>query len=127
MNSDHRPQTSNLRPQTSAGGRSQFTTDDSHRQAQQDYLWNIIRKLSQYHFYGNPRDESERGLVVARLTVARDGRLIDAVVAKSSGFPGLDRAVLDTVRRASPFPPLPADLAADSYTFIVPINYTQQR
>jgi periplasmic protein TonB len=102
-------------------------TDYSHRQAQQDYLWNIIRKLSQYHFYGNPQDESERGLVVARLIVARDGRLIDAAVAKSSGFPGLDRAVLDTVRRASPFPPLPADLAADSYTFIVPINYTQQR
>jgi protein TonB len=102
-------------------------TDYSHRQAQQDYLWHMIRKLSQYHFYGNSRDESERGLVVARLTVARDGRLLDAAVAKSSGFPGLDRAVIDTVRRASPFPPLPADLAADSYTFIVPINYTQQR
>jgi periplasmic protein TonB len=102
------------------------TTDSSHRQAQQDYLWQIIRRLSQVHFYGASRDESERGLVVARLTVARDGRLVGVAVARPSGFPNLDRAVLDTVRRASPFPPLPADLAVDNYSFIVPISYAQQ-
>jgi protein TonB len=102
-------------------------TDDSHRQAQQDYLWQIIRKLSQFHFYGQAGRDSERGLMVARLTVARDGRLVDASVASSSGFPNLDRAVIDTVRRASPFPPLPADLAVDRLSFVVPINYTQQR
>ena len=102
-------------------------TDYSQMQAQQDYLWLIIRKLSQYHFYGQTGAQSERGLVVARLTVARDGRLLDASVARSSGFPNLDRAVLDTVRRASPFPPLPADLSVNSLSFVVPINYTQQR
>jgi protein TonB len=83
--------------------------------------------LSQVHFYGASRDESEHGLVVARLTVARDGRLVGVAVARPSGFPNLDRAVLDTVRRASPFPPLPADLAVDNYSFIVPISYAQQR
>ena len=102
-------------------------TDDSQRQARQDYLWQIVGKLSQYRFYGQPLPEGERGLVVARMIVARDGRLIDASVAGSSGFPNLDRAVIDTVRRASPFPPLPADLAVDSLSFVVPIAYTQQR
>jgi hypothetical protein len=34
---------------------------------------------------------------------------------------------MDTIRRASPFAPLPAELAADSHTFIVPINYAQER
>jgi len=103
------------------------TTDHSHRQAQQDYLWQIIRKLSQVHFYGASRDEIERGLVVTRLTVARDGRLVGVAVTRPSGFPNLDRAVLDTVRRASPFPPLPTDFAVDNYSFIVPISYAQQR
>jgi periplasmic protein TonB len=65
--------------------------------------------------------------VVTRLTVARDGRLVGVAVARPSGFPNLDRAVLDTVRRASPFPPLPADLGVDNQSFIVPISYTQQR
>jgi periplasmic protein TonB len=100
---------------------------DYSLKAQQDYLWQIIRKLSQYRFYGRSGEDSERGLVVTQLTVGRDGRLLNAAVARSSGFPTLDRAVLDTVRRASPFPPLPADLAQDSYTFVVPINYTQER
>ncbi|MPZ34790.1 MAG: TonB family protein, partial [Rhodospirillales bacterium] len=44
-----------------------------------------------------------------------------------SGSPALDRGVMDTIRKASPFAPLPAELAADSHTFIVPINYAQER
>jgi TonB family protein len=98
-------------------------TDYSSQPAQRDYLWQIIRKLSQSRFYPQSREESERGVVVARLTVARDGRLIDVSLAKSSGFPRLDRSVMDTIRKASPFAPLPAEIGVDSHTFIVPINY----
>ena len=48
-------------------------------------------------------------------------------MARPSGSPNLDRGVMETIRKASPFAPLPAELAADSHTFIVPINYTQER
>jgi protein TonB len=49
-------------------------------------------------------------------------------LVKSSGSATLDGAVLDTIRRASPFPPLPADLAGGGpQSFIVPINYTRDR
>lgn len=99
----------------------------SDRRAQQDYLWQIVRRLSQGRFYESSSRSNEQGVVVARITIARDGRLIDAAVARSSGFANLDRSVIDTVRRASPFPPFPADSAVDSATFIVPINYTQDR
>jgi hypothetical protein len=34
---------------------------------------------------------------------------------------------VDSIRRASPFAPLPAELTADRHTFIVPINYAQER
>ena len=102
-------------------------TSYSAHQAQQDYLLQIVRKLSQARFYPTTRDERERGLVVARLTIGRDGRLVDLTLARPSGSPALDRGVIDTIRKASPFAPLPADLAADSHTFIVPINYAQER
>lgn len=100
-------------------------TDYSNHQAQQDYLWKIVRKLSQYRFYSN--EESGGGLVIARLTIGRDGRLLDLSLTKSSGIANLDRQVMETIRRASPFSPLPDTIAADRYAFIVPVNYTRER
>jgi protein TonB len=98
----------------------------SDQRAQQDYVLQVVRRLSQ-RFYSQSREPSERGVVVTRLTVARDGRLIDLALVKGSGFPGLDQSVLDAVRKAQPFPPLPAEFASNSFTFIVPINYAQER
>jgi protein TonB len=102
-------------------------TSYSAHQAQQDYLLQVVRKLSQARFTPATREERERGLVVARLTIGRDGRLIGVALARPSGSPNLDRGVMDTIRKASPFAPLPAELAADSHTFIVPIDYTRER
>jgi protein TonB len=51
--------------------------------------------------------------VVTRIALARDGRLIDAAVSRSSGFANLDRSVIDTIRRASPFPPFPRFVTKD--------------
>jgi protein TonB len=99
----------------------------SAHQAQQDYLLLIVRRLSQARFTPATREERERGLVVVRLTIGRDGRLLAAELARPSGSPALDRGVIETIRKASPFAPLPAELAADSHTFIVPIDYAQER
>lgn len=102
-------------------------TSYSAHQAQQDYLLQIVRRLSQARFTPATREERERGLVVVRLTIGRDGRLLDVALARPSGSPTLDRGVMDTIRKASPFAPLPAELADNSHTFIVPIDYTQER
>src|SRR5262249_55215396 len=101
------------------------TQDYSSGRARQDYLWKIVRKLSQQRFY-RPSGQSERGLVVVRLVVERGGRLLDVSLTRSSGSGDLDRAVINAVRDASPFGPLPAELAGDDYAFVVPINYTQE-
>jgi|FEC22Drversion2_1045045.scaffolds.fasta_scaffold00404_16 periplasmic protein TonB len=101
--------------------------DDRQRQARQDYLMQVIRKLSQYRFYEQAREASTQGTVVARLTVARDGQLLDLSLARSSGFPGRDRSVTDTIRRAAPFAPLPADIGQEPYTFVVPVGYALEQ
>lgn len=97
-------------------------------QAQQDYVLQVVHKLShrQFHAKGD-REGTAVGVMVARLTVARDGALVDLSLAKDSGSAGLDGSVLDTIRKAAPFAPLPRDFARSSFTFIVPINYAQER
>jgi TonB family protein len=64
-----------------------------------------------------------RLLVVVRFTIARDGRLVDISVARSSGNPEADRNMLQTFRAASPFPPVPAGLPGDSITFTMPVGF----
>ena len=57
------------------------------------------------------------------MTIARDGQLIDVKIDTSSGWPAIDAAELEAVRRAAPFPPVPADMPGDPLILIVPINY----
>jgi protein TonB len=94
------------------------------RKSQEDYQWNIVRKIMTHRYYSkNPRDSSEEGLVVVLVTVARDGRLLDVSISRSSGYKGLDNAVMEITRQAAPYAPLPNDMLGDRHTFVVPLNY----
>lgn len=54
----------------------------------------------------------EQGETMVAFGVAPDGRVEGPVlVTKSAGFEEFDRAAVDAVRRASPFPPFPADIS----------------
>ena len=101
-------------------------TEDGNRRARQDYLWQIVSKLSQYRFYQSSHAERTQGIVVTRLTLARDGRLLDVSLVSSSGSPNMDRGVIDTIRSASPFAPFPAEMTVDRHTFTVPIGYARE-
>lgn len=47
-------------------------------------------------------------------------------VLASEGYPLLDRQARDLIRRASPLPPLPPDLAGDTVELIAPIELSLQ-
>jgi protein TonB len=94
------------------------------RKSQEDYLWNVVRKIATHRYYPkNSRENSEEGLVVALVTIARDGRLLDVGISKSSGYKTLDNAVLEVIRSAAPYAPLPNDMLGDRHTFLLPLNY----
>jgi len=94
------------------------------RKAQEDYLWNVVRKIATHRYYPkSSRENSEEGLVVALVTIARDGRLLDVGISKSSGYKALDNAVLEVIRSAAPYAPLPNDMLGDRHTFVLPLNY----
>ncbi|WGT50802.1 cell envelope integrity protein TolA [Thioclava nitratireducens] len=63
------------------------------------------------------------GRVIVALNIARDGRLIGASVAQSSGNATLDRAALEAVRRAGRFPAAPQGLGKPSYSFSLPMAF----
>lgn len=100
------------------------------KQAKEQYLWQVMRRISQFPYV--PKETGPirtSGTVLARVTISRDGRLLDVAIERSSGLPSLDNGVMDTIRRASPYPPLPADITGDRHTFQLPVsfNFNQQR
>jgi TonB family protein len=92
----------------------------AQNRAKDAYLWQMIRKFSQY--LPDLREKNEGGTVLLRFTIARDGRLVEASIAKSSGVPALDRGLLDSLRAASPYPPLPPEIPGAQVTFVQPIG-----
>lgn len=62
------------------------------------------------------------GTVYVRFSLARDGDLVSAAVAVSSGDPVLDRAAIDAIRGAAPMPAVPAGFTAP-LSVMLPIDY----
>lgn len=48
--------------------------------------------------------------IIVSMKIARNGKLLDANVEKSSGSKAFDESLLKAIRKAAPFPPLPTDL-----------------
>jgi periplasmic protein TonB len=122
---------SNAAAKASAAGEPARGSDQAARASQhdarQDYVLNVVRKLSHMRFLADSGSAPKtRGVVIARLTVARDGALADLSLAEGSGSAGVDRSVLEAIRTAAPFAPLPKDFADNRFTFILPINYTRE-
>lgn len=100
------------------------------KRAQEQYLWQVMRRIAQFPYV--PKSTGvirEEGTVLTRVTISRQGQLLNVVMEKSSGLPSLDAGVMDTIRRASPYPPLPAEITGASHTFQLPVSfrYNEQR
>jgi protein TonB len=94
-----------------------------HTKARDDYLWMVLGKFSQYL----PKlfQSNQGGTVVLSFSIGRDGRLIDASIIKSSGVIALDRGLLEALRAASPYPPLPSEIPGDRVSYTQPITARQ--
>lgn len=74
----------------------------------------IRNAIARHQRYPAGARHSGRARVV--MTIRRDGALAGLSLAASSGSSALDRAALDAVRRAAPFPPAPDALRQPSFT-----------
>lgn len=92
--------------------------------ARNAYLDQVARLTLKYRRYPHiSADANQQVRVVTRVTIARDGRLIDVSIDTSSGWPAVDAAELEAIRRSAPFPAVPVDMPGDPLILILPINY----
>jgi protein TonB len=89
-----------------------------------DYLTRVFRQLEPYRASAiAARGTHDSGRVVTRVTIGRDGGLIDVSIQTSSGRPALDTAELEAIRRAAPFPPVPGGMPGDPIVLHLPMTY----
>ena len=88
---------------------------------QRDVMARIMAEAR--HPGGRCRPDCADGRVVVRFRVDRQGKLLDSKVQESSGSKALNAAALAAVRRAGPFPPLPADSTVTTLEVNSPIRF----
>ena len=81
--------------------------------------WLLLHKI--YPKYARMR--RIEGVVRVRFVLDRAGRLVEGALARSSGDTLLDAEGGAMLRRASPYPPAPADIAGDRIAFTAAIAF----
>ncbi|MEM7398355.1 MAG: TonB family protein [Pseudomonadota bacterium] len=71
----------------------------------------------------NPRTRRV-GTAIVRITVKSGGELVSHEIVKSSGSKELDNAAVASVKRAAPFPSIPANVGLETVTVSVPFRFT---
>jgi protein TonB len=66
----------------------------------------------------------EQGVVQMRITLGRNGEVLAMSMARSSGFADLDDEAEAWIRRATPLPPIPPDIARERVNLVVPLRFT---
>lgn len=83
----------------------------------------LLAHLEKYRRYpASARARREQGVVHVGFRMDRQGRVLYSSVLRSSGSAILDRAALDTLRRAQPLPAIPDD-RPDSLELSVPVEF----
>jgi protein TonB len=94
-------------------------------QEKQHYLAALAAKINRSKYYPTgSRRRGEEGKVVVRFIVKKNGELTDFTIVESSGSRRLDAAALKTLRRVTPFRPIPDALNRDHWPISVPIAFS---
>ena len=71
----------------------------------------------------DPPKGNESKRVVLLFSIARDGRLLNVKVHRSSGLPAADNAAIDAVKLTAPFRPLPPEFKGNSVDIQFTFDY----
>ncbi|PSJ60375.1 energy transducer TonB family protein [Pseudaminobacter soli (ex Li et al. 2025)] len=94
----------------------------SDPRAQASYMSGVASRLLSRRYFpaGAPS-----GSVVVNFSVSSSGKLMSKRVLRSSGSSVLDRAALNIVEKAAPFPPFPKGVTAPHLNFNVPMSFSR--
>jgi protein TonB len=69
------------------------------------------------------RQRRQQGRAMLRFAIDRDGNVLNYKIEKSSGYELLDREVIEMIKRASPLPPMPPEMAGSRFEALVPVPF----
>jgi protein TonB len=105
------------------GGSGGVNKDAQGRASVSSYRAKAYAHLSRFRSYpAEARRQGIRGTATVSFTLDANGRVLRASLARSSGSALLDKEAVAMVRRASPFPPIPAGIGATT-TIRAPVNF----
>ncbi len=76
------------------------------------------------HYPVRARLNGIEGTAVMRLVMSRDGRILSYQLERTSGHVELDREAIRTIKRASPFPPLPPEMKQVELKLRLPLVFS---
>jgi protein TonB len=82
---------------------------------------------SKKRYPASAQARGQQGVVKVAFSVDRQGRIVDTRLEGPSGVAALDEEALAVLRRAEPFPPPPAVVPGDRFTFIVPLRFIAKK
>ncbi|QGU32237.1 energy transducer TonB [Thermochromatium tepidum] len=89
------------------------------------YYATLVAWLKRHRRYPeSARRRQEQGTVQVTFSIDRQGRLLSHRIESSSGHPVLDQEARSLLQRASPMPPIPANLAQNTLTVTIPISFS---
>ena len=92
--------------------------------AQRDYTPLVVAQIYKSISYPNrAAEKNQQGTVRIAVIIDRSGELVDTVTTQESKYRLLNQAALKAVKKAAPFPELPAEIKADSFELNLPITF----
>lgn len=90
----------------------------------QKYIREIVRRVDSKKRYPRVSQENrEEDTIPVKLVVGSEGQVLDFQVLKKSEYDRLNAATLQTIKEASPFPPLPSGYDKPRLTVEIPVRF----
>ncbi len=100
---------------------------EARRNAEKAYIDELNNWLARYQRYPRKaKRKNQQGVVEVKFTLNKQGEVLSYKILKNSGFQLLDLEAQKMLKRASPFPAIPPEMARGILTVTVPIAFQLQ-
>ena len=100
------------------------TTPQAAQAARVNYNGLLSAHLQRYKQYpSGAKAAGEQGVAMLSFTVSRNGQVLSARLARSSGSSALDAETMAMIRRAQPLPSFPPEMTQSSASYTVPVRF----